>query len=185
MWCVCTVLNVAPAISRAALYECRVKLNWISSANFFKCGLRLLYILRCWNNCRVLLFKRNRYCEQDYFLFNLNECQESAQKTNKQRLFVVMAANKIKSGVSGIWTERARKLYAFSCCLIFSLWKLIERKNCADEIYVYRFSCDRYALYCGLVDGKTSEEKKLRYVSNRQPLFVTWMNGICLFRVIG
>lgn len=44
MWCVGTVLNVAPAISRAAWYECRLKLNWISSANFFKCGLRLLYI---------------------------------------------------------------------------------------------------------------------------------------------
>lgn len=134
-----------------------VELNFIGE--LFQMWLTAFVYLRCWNKCRVLLFKRNRYCLEDYFLFNLNECQESAQKTNKQRLFVVMAANKIKSGVSGIWTERARKLYAFSCCLIFSLWKLIERKNCADKIYVYRFSCDRYALYCGLVDGKTSEEK--------------------------
>lgn len=32
------------------------------------------------NKCRALLFKRKRYCLQDYFLFNLNERQEKAQK---------------------------------------------------------------------------------------------------------
>lgn len=29
-----------------------------------------------WNKCCTLLLKWNHYCSQDYFLFNLNKCQE-------------------------------------------------------------------------------------------------------------
>lgn len=124
--------------------------NWISSPKVVNA---LCLALGCVEtNVWVIIFKRKRYCLEDYFLSNLNECQKYVSKTNTQRFVTTKK-------------EARKDAKTLHCLLIFSLWKPASSETEKSEGEKEREG------------GEGRRRERMRESKGRQDLRLSFCNG--------